>query len=234
MVVAFLSLQPAKAETPELTFLTEEYPPFSFSNAGQVHGISVEIVREIANRLGAKKPLILVLPWSRAFDKAQQNKGYALFSVVKNREREPKFKWVGPLASYQGGYFVAVDTTEKVTEEFQLKNMAVVGVKDSIGIDILKEKGFSNVIEVTDPLAPARLIAANRVDAWITSDISGFYKAKKAKVSLSETYRLDTVTDHLFLAFNIQTPDSEINRWQMALDELKQEGLIDRILNEYR
>ena len=43
-----------------LQLLTEDAPPMSFLRAGKVDGMSVEVVRELANRLGEEIRIELV------------------------------------------------------------------------------------------------------------------------------------------------------------------------------
>ena len=59
-----LSWGPAVVAAP-LQLLTEDAPPMSFLRAGKVDGMSAEVVRELANRLG-EEIRIKQVPWTRA------------------------------------------------------------------------------------------------------------------------------------------------------------------------
>ncbi|RED51600.1 substrate-binding periplasmic protein [Aestuariispira insulae] len=63
-----------------------EFAPYEFSRDGQVHGLSVEIVREVFNRSGQAYDLVL-LPWSRALLYLEDGRVDALFTVLDNPER---------------------------------------------------------------------------------------------------------------------------------------------------
>lgn len=63
-----------------------EFAPYEFSRDGQVHGLSVEIVREVFARSGQAYDLVL-LPWSRALLYLEDGRVDALFTVLDNPER---------------------------------------------------------------------------------------------------------------------------------------------------
>ncbi len=46
--------------------MTEELPPFNYTESGKVTGFSSEIVLEISERVGHPKA-IQVMPWARAY-----------------------------------------------------------------------------------------------------------------------------------------------------------------------
>ncbi|NIV14469.1 MAG: transporter substrate-binding domain-containing protein, partial [Aliifodinibius sp.] len=87
-----------------LTIITEEYPPVNFKKEGVIRGSSVEVVREILRRL--KQPdNIRMLPWARGYNLLKTQPNIALFSTVRNQERESRFHWVGPLCISRNGFY---------------------------------------------------------------------------------------------------------------------------------
>ena len=86
----------AAARDIRLSVYTEDLPPYNFVNKGRLTGFSVDLVREIMQRVGTIAP-IQVVPWSRGYQKAMEEPNVALFSTVRSTQRETQFKWVGPL-----------------------------------------------------------------------------------------------------------------------------------------
>lgn len=84
--------------------MTEEYPPFNFTEGGKLTGLSTEVVLQLAKNVGHPND-IEMLPWARAYGLIQQNEGLILFSMTRTEERENMFKWVGPVASNKWVFF---------------------------------------------------------------------------------------------------------------------------------
>jgi polar amino acid transport system substrate-binding protein len=95
----------------ELTIITENCPPVSFKKGGVITGSSAEVVKEILLRL--KQPdNIKMLPWARGYNLLKIQPNVALFSTVRNQEREGQFHWVGLLCISRNGFY-ARDSVKK-------------------------------------------------------------------------------------------------------------------------
>ena len=98
----------AQAELPadyKVVLLTENFPPFNmavddknYARDDGIDGISAEIVREMFKRAGINYTLTLRFPWDRLYRLTLDKPNYGLFSTTFTAERQPLFKWVGPLA----------------------------------------------------------------------------------------------------------------------------------------
>jgi hypothetical protein len=80
----------------ELTILTEEYPPFNYSQEGKITGVSTEVVQHVMAATGYEYT-IKSLPWSEAYEKAQKEKNTLIYSISRRKKREPLLKWIGVL-----------------------------------------------------------------------------------------------------------------------------------------
>ncbi|WEZ82935.1 transporter substrate-binding domain-containing protein [Rhizobium sp. 32-5/1] len=90
---AFLS---SSAYGEDLHFLTEDYPPFSYTEGSELKGISVDQVRAIMDDIGVGFTLEMQ-PWARAFSLAETTRDTCVFTTGLLPERKAKFKWVQPL-----------------------------------------------------------------------------------------------------------------------------------------
>ena len=93
-----VALASASAGAGVLTLLTEENPPFNFTEKGTLHGSAAEIVLDMATRAGLPVKTV-VLPWDAAYVRAQGEKDTCLFSTARLENRERLFLWVGPIAT---------------------------------------------------------------------------------------------------------------------------------------
>ena len=107
-IALFLATGFAHAQLPadyKVVLLTENFPPFNmavddknFARDDGIDGISADIVREMFKRAGIDYTLTLRFPWDRLYRLTLDKPNYGLFSTTYTPERQPLFKWVGPLA----------------------------------------------------------------------------------------------------------------------------------------
>lgn len=64
-----LPLYPSTASAAPLAILTEEFPPYNYTQDGRLRGISTDILRLMLAQAGmdAQADSFQVLPWSRAY-----------------------------------------------------------------------------------------------------------------------------------------------------------------------
>ncbi|MDH4100225.1 MAG: transporter substrate-binding domain-containing protein [Nitrospirota bacterium] len=218
---------------PQYQVVTEELPPYSYTESGDVTGVCSEIVKALMRKMGHPEK-ITSYSWSRAYNLTLQNEGYILFSTGRNASREKLFKWVGPLIPDRTVLFARKGSGLVIRALDDAKKVKSIGTyKDDVGEIMLKERGFTNINSILDDKFNVQKLAAGRIDLWITSEIAGHYVARKMGVQDKVEKIFEVGSDHLYLAFNIKTPDSEIVRWQKALDEIKSDGTYAQILRKY-
>lgn len=218
----------------EFTIVTEEYPPFNYTNNNELQGVSTDILKEMCKRL--EHPFNPeVLPWARGYLMAKTKENIILYSTTRIPSREKLFKWVGPLVTNHLGFFVKRGTATKIESYEDAKKLASIGTyKDDVAELYLKEHGFTNVDSVTDDVLNAKKLVIGRIDAWYTGIIQGFYRASQAGVvERVENIYKDPDPMELYLAFSKTTDDTVIQKWQASLDGLIKDGTYDRIMQKY-
>src|SRR4051812_46811506 len=99
MVAAMLAFGSAASQAqpaPRLYLTTEAAAPHSMLEGKRVVGIGADTVREIMERANIEHTIEL-LPWKRAYTAAVERSDTCVFSTTRTPEREPLFKWVGPI-----------------------------------------------------------------------------------------------------------------------------------------
>ena len=153
-----------------LTLLTEENPPFNYLQNGKLTGLVTELVLETMKR--ANVPYTIeVLPWNRAYIRAQAEKDTCLFATARLDNREKLFVWVGPFANNLWAVYGKGDFAGSVRLLSDLKPYRIGGVVFDAKVEYLKENGVPNIKQVVeDALNPPRLFLAaddpNRIDLW--------------------------------------------------------------------
>ena len=231
----------ARAELPEdykVVLLTENFPPFNmavddknFARDDGIDGISADIVREMFKRAGIKYSLTLRFPWDRLYRLTLEKPNYALFSTTFPPEREPLFKWVGPLAKTGWVLLSAPGNTISVATLKDAAQYTIGAYKNDAVSQHLESQGMSPINALRDQQNIAKLMDG-KIDLWATTDPVGRYLAKQEGVTgLNTVLRFNEA--ELYLALNKDTPDEVVERLQKALDELRKEGFVDDMTNSY-
>lgn len=222
----------------EVVLLTENFPPFNmavddknFARDDSIDGISADIVREMFKRAGIGYTLTLRFPWDRLYRLTLEKPGYGLFSTTYTPERQPLFKWVGPLGK-TGWVLLAAPGSDIRVESLQEAARYRIGAyKNDAVSQHLESQGLQPVNALRDQENVKKLVRG-QIDLWATTDPVGRYLAKQEQVSgLSTALRFNDA--ELYLALNKDTPDEVVERLQKALDELRAEGFIDEVTRNY-
>ncbi len=231
----------AQAELPpyyKVILLTENFPPFNmavddknFARDNGIDGISTEIVREMFKRAGIGYTLSLRFPWDRLYKLTLDKPNYGLFSTTRTPEREPLFKWVGPLGHTSWVLVSAPDSAITLKSLEEATQYKIGAYKNNAVTQSLEAQNIPLVIALRDQ-ENARKLAKGQIDLWATDDPAGRYMARQEGITgLRVVLKMNEA--ELYLALNKETPDEVIQRLQKALDELRAEGFVDEMTNNY-
>jgi len=218
----------------DLTILTENLPPLNYVKEGELVGPSVEIVKEIQRRVGSREK-IQVYPWSRAYKIALEDENVVLFSTTHTKERDDKFKWVGPLATKRDILVARKASGIKINTLDDAKSVGRIGtLKDDTREILLKSYGFENLEPVSDEQLNARKLVLGRIDLWAykipglrtVCELAGVDHNK-----LEEVYHLRKID--VSIAFSKKTQDSIVQNWKNAFDEMLTDGTIKQIRRKW-
>lgn len=89
----------------DLSFKTQDFPPYTFLVDGTLSGPAVEIVQATCQEANIEYDIEL-LPWTRAQDSVIHGISNSLFVIGKNKERESWLNFSYPLVEAEYGFFV--------------------------------------------------------------------------------------------------------------------------------
>jgi polar amino acid transport system substrate-binding protein len=218
----------------ELTILTENLPPLNYVENGILVGPSVEIVQEIQKRVYSVES-IQVYPWARAYKMALENENVILFGMTYTKDRQDKFKWVGPLASKRDILVARKSSGFRIDNLEDAKKVNRIGtLRDDTREILLKNHGFSNLESVSDEQLNAKKLAIGRIDLWAykipglktVCDLVGVDATEFEEVfNLRET--------KLMIAFSKKTSDAIVQQWKEAFDDISADGTILKIKKKW-
>ena len=207
----------------KLRVLTEEYPPYNYTDEkGVLTGSSTELVRATIGKLGLDTK-IEVLPWAQAYEMVLNNPNVALYSTARTPERERSFMWAGPLGSYENWLYAKKGSSTRVNSLDEAKAVkSIAAVKDEAGQQKLAELGFINFAFTNSTVDGLKKLMAGEADLWLGTRADVELVAKKAGVDVTQlepavfVHKVD-----LYIAFNKNMPFATVDQWQKALVSLK-------------
>ena len=222
----------------KIKLLTEEMSPWQIKDGNKLTGSSVEIIREIQKRVNNKNK-ITIFPWNRGYNVTLKNNGYALFSTVRTKQREKLFKWVGPLLQYGNSIYKHIDNKKVYkTLDDAKKAKSIVVTNNDVQEQYLSKHGFKNLQIRFGKSAFSNIeyILSKKAELMPIATAVGDYNIKRLglKDKIVKTKIKPYLSKGLFIAFNINTPDYIINKWQKALDDIKDDGIYTKIMNKYK
>ena len=224
----------------DLILITEEYPPFNFTEDGVRRGIASDILMEILADAGSLRSHkdIASLPWARGYRIALGNKNVLLFSVTRTEAREKLFKWVGPIIAadivllQKTSHHLAIDHPEQINSQ----NLKVGVVLDDVGEQRLKELHVAGrqIFPLNKGSYLAQMLLEDRIDLAAYDKLVMFWNLKQLGANLddfSPVYTLDQ--SGYYYALSLDVDDHLVEKLQKELDRLKSTGRLDTIIKSY-
>ncbi len=212
-----------------LRLLTEDAPPMSFLREGRVEGMSVEVVRELARRLGDEIKIELV-PWTRAYLLAQQQADTAVFSTVRTPEREALFRWVGPLVRGQTRFYSL--KSSNLQEVTRAGWIAVP--REWYTYQTLKAHGLNNVYGTSGSRQMINLLKHGRASLIATEDITLAQELAAGGLALDQVQaHYSFMSSDYYIAFSAQTDPRRVQHWQAMLEAMRADGSLKRIVQRW-
>ncbi len=209
-------------------FYTEDFPPYNYLENDELKGIGPKIIKEMAQEVG-EEPKITVLPWARAYKYAQEKPDVAIFSIVRTPKREDVFQWVGPIYTVRIGLYTVKKNKHlyQGTNEENLdkaRNVGDIAVQlGGAGEELLTTLKFQNLNKIVNINKALFLLLKGRYDLLETSDTYMAYMAKEEGVSVEAVSEAAFIGQYdMYLAFSKSTPTATVQKWQNALDRIRQ------------
>lgn len=227
----------ATAGADDITYMTEQYPPFNYNDGGKVTGISVDLLEAMLKKMGSSKTAadFKVLPWAQGYKRVQDEPNTALFAMTLTDARKPLFKWVGPFINTNIAV-IAKKGKVSIGSAADLGKYTYGVIRDDIGMQMLTENGVGkDNLDITSKMeSNLKKLDRGRIDAISYEQTSALYQIKNAGMNTNDfevAYVLKKGA--LYYAFNKSTPDSVIAEFQAALDALKADGTQQKIIDSY-
>jgi polar amino acid transport system substrate-binding protein len=199
--------------------------------AGGIGGVCAEVVQAMAQLLGVA-PQVTLMPWARAFERAQKDENTGLFCTARTPEREALFQWVGPLLAVEAAFYARRDSGQRLASLDEARTAStILVVRSFFTHQFLQAQGFANLHSVSRPEDMLRMLMNDRAPLMFANKLTVPELAAQQGVPLADLVPLRSVlrVDE-YLAFSPRTPPQVVARWAAALAMLKRDGTLGRIL----
>ena len=238
-----VSLSLFASEMQRIKIFTEHYPPYNMKNInGKLNGSSVEVLGAVLKEMDSKQTIkdVKLRSWTKSYKIAKKIKNAMVFSTTRTSSREKLFKWVGPIATTTIGV-LALKSKHIVINKISDFNKYKIGVVlDDVGQTLLEEVGvdksiFSYVNDEDAINVSFNRLKNDKIDMFSYNLNVAFVNAEMEGFNIEKYEVIYTLkVGELYFAFNKNTDDAVIEKWQKALDTIKKNGTFKEIQNKYK
>lgn len=234
LLACCLALPPAaySTETPApLRLLVGEVPPYAIPAGVPGPGALVEITQELAKRVGVTVE-VEFYPWTRALVTAALKPRTLVLPVTRTEEREARYRWMVKLVR-QRLVFVGLQGKRDLSDSAALKQARVAVLRGTPYKRMLLDAGFTDVAECSTIRECLRMVRSGIADASFGAEDAQRAAAqgdgKHGDIEFSPPFQQNDV----WLAGSTDISEDEARKWHAAMEALRADGTVSRILRKY-
>lgn len=218
----------------DLRLYTEHYRPFSYLENGKPSGMAVAVIEELIRRTGESARIELV-PWTRGYHQVRHEANTALFSTVRTAQREAEFQWVGPIARGYTRFYTFKDAGLRVTSLDDVRRLGTLAIpKQWYSYELLAEQGLDNLYGVPTPQDMLRMFRHGRVKLLLANNLTLDGMLAEQGMNAGQLQeQFDLMPNDSYIAFSLTTDTALVARWQQALQQMRDDGGLERIYRHW-
>ena len=220
-----------------LSFRTQEFKPFSYTEKGQVAGPVAEIIREVCRQINYDCN-IKSKSWARSQMEVKNGKANGMFVIGWNKARAKWVAFTPAILNTEYGFFVRQDNPLKFKSIQQVKGykIGVYGPSNtSRSLEKIKAK-LDNQITIDqrpDDVSGFKKLSKGRVDAVFSNrDVGNAIIQEHGLTNLKYAGRQRQL--QYYIGFNSQTVAADrVNSFIDGYKKLYNQGKIKQIIRRY-
>ena len=227
---------PATAQR-HMTFITQNFPPFSYFENSTVKGPGADLINVICKKMNTECKLI-VRPWRRANVLMEKGQVQSFFFIGKNEEREKSIIFSPPIISTEYGFFECTTAPLNYSSIESLRGKYIGAFGPSNTSYQLKKISSQLNDEMHLDLSPdtetlLRRLEKNRLDGVYSNKHVGFAFLKRLKIKNIRYVGDNQKVDYYFGFSNKSTPEYFIKIFNSHIIQMKESGELEDILDRY-
>jgi len=221
----------------QLTVLTESLPRYQYrTDNGEITGYGVSLVKEVLKRAGLPDE-IKMLPWERAYRTTLVKKNVMLFSMVRTRERENLFKWIGEVDQLHYSFFGLKSRNNLIIKSIEEAKHHRIGVhKESFAHKKLKQTGFLNISSNGSYRQLLAMLNGDRFDLIFAPKVplqAMLANPKYKSAELHEVFPFKKINQKLFIAVSKSTDEVLVEKLKRAYEDVVNSGDKARLMKAW-
>lgn len=221
-----------------IALVTGEFPPYTGKNLAE-GGISSDIITRVFKRMGDKTEIDFA-PWKRGYVDTLKRKYLGTFPYTKNAEREKIWLYSAPLYQLQEHFFSPQKAPFNFTEESQLtgKKICKPNGYNLFGLKKLAQQEKIMLVRPANMDNCFAMVDAGRVDLTMTNETTSKAIIDKLGFDQNRFFMAPRpfvkIAHHLIVSKELSGGTALIARFNRALKQLKEEGVIEKIFQQHR
>ncbi|MBM6443020.1 ABC transporter substrate-binding protein [Pseudomonas sp. MIL9] len=217
--------------------VTEEWAPYNYLENHQLTGMATEIVRGIMALTGDDFEVVL-LPSMRSTHALNARPRTIMYSLFRTAEREPLYKWVGPIVEESIHPYQLANAQHPVNTLDQLLRAPKITTRHAGLIpETLQSRGFNSLEKsATESLQLYLMLLAGRTDIIIGDTAAGVaYYSRQLNIAPGTLRQvpIELYRSSLYIAFSRDCEDEKVASWANALEQMRRSGELKRIQDRY-
>ncbi|WP_019614259.1 substrate-binding periplasmic protein [Psychromonas ossibalaenae] len=194
----------------------------------------VEVINELTSYLHYDNSMREV-SFKRGLHNVQRHDNMVFFAVQRTPERENTVKWVGPISQAEDYFYEWQGRPTGIQKIEDAKNLRVCVLNGSVHDSLLSEMHFTKLSRNSSYSNCFKMLKLNRVDLAITSNDTLQDKLAETNIPLQLVRQTSVLvlSGNIYIALSNNISDQEVNKWNSALQNIKNAGKFDELTALY-
>lgn len=214
--------------------VTEDAPPYSYLQNGQVAGTATAVLEKTLQTAGIQDYKVQLYPWARAYDIALTEPNALIYMIARTPAREQQFQWAGEFMRISYHFYKLRDRNDVAPRDLDGTRQHVIGViRDDVRHQYLQRKGFARLVVSAGAADNLAKLANRQVDLVPLTDGETQPLCQAVRLDctrLEKVLTLHEMTTGLYMAYSKSTPTDLVKRTQMAFEQLQANGTVRRLM----
>ncbi|MFT4938896.1 MAG: polar amino acid transport system substrate-binding protein [Paraglaciecola sp.] len=215
----------------EIMFVGEAVPPLILMDENKhKSGALVELAQALIDYTKITAS-IEILPWARAYEMGLNDANVILLSVLKTKNREPKFQWIGKV-HHAKAHLIGLKSRNdiQISELTHAHNLRVGSVRGYGSATYLINHGFkegTNLALTSNTEQMWGLLFNDRVDLVLSNFETSPYEILSVgydPLQVTDILEVRALSNELQFATGHNTPLATVEKLTEGLSELKKDG----------